>query len=103
MWDFGIGGIWIVTKTKVKVLGDGLDNDFHVAGFTLIGKTGPRLTYKKKIFLSGEIKSGYASLPSVLIKNSEPEIGDHNLLFFEYYVVAGINFRLANPSCKRSA
>jgi hypothetical protein len=93
-WNAGLGGIWIVTKTKVKVLGEGLDNDFHVAGYTLAGKTGPRFFYKNKFFLLAEIKGGYASLPSVLIKNAEPEIGDHNLLFLEYYIALGLNFKL---------
>ncbi len=93
-WNFGLGGIWIVTKTNVKVMGDGLDNDFHVAGFTMIGKTGPRIEWKNKLFLTSELKGGYASLPYVLIKNAEPEVGDHNLTFLEYFVALGINFRL---------
>jgi hypothetical protein len=38
------------------------------------------------------LKGGYATIPSVLIKNAAPEIGDHNLMFLEYYVVAGVNF-----------
>ena len=94
LWSFGIGGIWMVTKTDVKVLGDGLDNKFHISGYTLAGKTGPRIEYKNRYFLLGEIKGGYASLPSVLIKNSAPERGDHNLSYLEYYIAVGINFRI---------
>ena len=90
----GKSGIWVVIKTDVRVFGDGLDNDFHVAGYTLVGKTGPRLEFKNRIFLAGELKGGYASLPAVLIKNDAPEIGDHNLSFLEYYVALGVNFRL---------
>ena len=97
-WNSGIGGVWVVTKTDVRVMGDGLDNDFHVAGYTLTGKMGPRLQYKNKFFFLIETKGGYASLPSVLIKNSEPKIGDHTLSFIEYYFAAGINFRLKGKS-----
>lgn len=93
-WNFGIGGIWIVTKTNVRIFGEGLDNDFHIAGFTLVGKTGPRIEYKNRFFLLGEVKGGYASLPSVLIKNSAPELGDHNLSFLEYYIAGGVYFRI---------
>lgn len=100
LWNFGAGGIWVVTKTNVKVLGEGLDNDFHVAGYTLAGKTGPRIEFKKHLFILAETKGGYASLPSVLIKNSEPEIGDHNLSFLEFYVAVGINFRLKRKAKK---
>lgn len=89
-WNAGLGGIWVVAKTDVRVFGDGIDNDFHVAGFTLAGKTGPRLEWRKRFFLSAEAKSGYASLPAVLVKNDAPELGDHNLTYFEWYVVAGM-------------
>ena len=93
-WNVGIGGVWAVARTDVRVMGDGINNDFHVAGYALGLKTGPRIEYKKRIFLSGEVKGGYASLPSVLIKNEAPEIGDHNFYFLEYYVVLGVNFRM---------
>ena len=91
-WNVGMGGIWVVTKTRVKVFGDGLDNDFHVAGFAFAGKTGPRIEWNERFFLLAECKSGYASLPSVLIKNDSPELGDHNLSFLEYYIAVGVNF-----------
>lgn len=93
-WNSGAGGIWVVTRTDVRVMGDGINNDFHVAGFTLTGKMGPRIEFKDRVFLLGEARGGYASLPAVLIKNAEPEIGDHNLTFLEWYIAAGVNFRL---------
>lgn len=67
LWNFGFGGVWVVTKTNVKVLGEGLDNDFYLAGYTFTGKSGPRVEFKKHLFILGEVKGGYASLPSVLI------------------------------------
>ncbi len=91
-WNTGAGGIWIITKTDVRVFGQGLDNDFHVSGYAFVGKTGPRMEYNNRFYLGGELKGGYASLPSVLIANDAPEIGDHNLSFLEYYIVAGVNF-----------
>ena len=100
--NMGIGGVWIITKTNVKVFGEGLDNDFHIAGYGLAGKVGPRVEFKNRLFLLGEIKGGYASLPSVLIKNSEPEIGDHNLSFLEYYVALGVNFKIKRRKNKRA-
>jgi len=100
-WNAGFGGFWVVTKTKVKVLGDGLDNDFHVAGYSMAAKTGPRIEYKGRVFLQTELKGGYASLPSVLIKNDDPRIGDHNLTYLEWNVVAGVNLRLKRAKRNR--
>ncbi len=99
--NLGIGGIWIVTKTKVKVFNEGLDNDFHIAGYSLAGKVGPRLEYKNRFFLLCEMKGGYATLPSVLIKNDDPEIGDHNLSFLEYYIAVGVNFKIGKKKKKQ--
>ncbi len=91
-WNFGIGGIWVVTRTNVRVLEVGLDNDFHLSGYTFNGKMGPRIEFLNRFFFLGEVRGGYASLPSVLIRNSEPEIGDHNLSYLEYYFAVGVNF-----------
>ena len=30
-WNIGAGGVWVVTKTDVRVFGDGLDNKFHLS------------------------------------------------------------------------
>lgn len=97
-WNLGIGGMFIMVKTNVRVMGDGLDNKFHIAGLGIAGKTGPRVIYKNLFFLSGEIKGGYASMPSVLIKNSGPESADHKLYLLEYYIVFGIIFKLKRKS-----
>jgi hypothetical protein len=96
----GIGGVWMVTKTDVRVMDDGLDNDFHVAGYAMSFKIGPRTEFKNHLFIAAELKGGYATLPSVLIKNDAPEVGNHNLGFLEYYIVVGTNFRLKKTKTK---
>ncbi len=93
-WNIGFGGVWVVTRTDVRILGEGINNDFHVAGFALAAKTGPRFEFFKRFFLSPEFKSGYMTIPDVLIENAAPKYADHTLIFFERYVVAGVYFRL---------
>ncbi len=89
-WNTGAGGFWVITKTDVHVMGDGMDNDFHLSGYAIIAKTGPRVEYNRRFFLSGEIKAGYSSLPDINIKNSAPEKAGQEIIFYEYYVVAGL-------------
>ncbi len=91
-WYNGAGALWVVTRTDVRVFGDGLNNDFHVAGYSLSGKSGLRLSFLKRFFIQVETKVGYASLPSVLIKNDAPEIADHNLVFWEKMGALGCRF-----------
>jgi hypothetical protein len=91
---FGAGGIWVATRTDVRVFGDGLNNDFHVAGYSLAGKAGLRFFMFERLFLQFENKVGYMSLPSVLIKNDAPEIADHNIIFWEKFGAIGFAFNL---------
>lgn len=90
----GVGGIWMVTRTDVRVFGDGFNNDFHIAGFSMSAKAGPRIDLFKHFFVTAELKAGYVTLPWVLIKNSAPMHADHNFTFIQYYVAAGGYFRL---------
>lgn len=93
-WNSGIGGIWLITKTDVRVLEFGLDNDFHLAGYTLAGKTGPRIEYKHRFYMAAEVKGGYATLPDVLVANGAPQRGEHNISYAEYYIALGVNFNI---------
>ena len=96
-YNFGIGGVWIAPRSNVRILGEGLDNDFHIAGYAFALKTGPRLElFKNRFFLSGEIKGAYVSLPSVLIKNAAPDKADHTFMLLEYYITGGVYFKLKN-------
>jgi hypothetical protein len=93
-WNAGLGGVFLITKTDVRVFNDGLDNRFHLSGYAFAYKTGPRLEYKHKVFIAAEFKSGFVSLPDVLIKNDAPERAEHSVYFYEYYIVAGLNFKI---------
>jgi len=97
-WNIGLGGIWVVTKTDVNLMGDGIDNDFHVAGFSLAAKTGPRIDFFKRFFFSAEFKSAYMAIPDVLIENAAPKRADHTLIAFEWYGVVGTYFNIGNKA-----
>jgi hypothetical protein len=91
-WNFGLGGVFVITKTEIHVIGFGLDNDFHTAGFSLPVKTGPRIDIWKYFFVAFELKAGYAHLPWVLIRNNAVDLADHNFSYLEYYGVVGVSY-----------
>lgn len=91
-WNFGIGGLFVITKTEVHVVGFGLDNDFHTAGYCVPFKTGPRIDIWKYFFVAFEMKAGYMHLPKVLIQNNAVDLADHNFSFIEYYGVLGFSY-----------
>jgi hypothetical protein len=105
-WNFGVGGVWVITKTDLKVFDDGIDNRFHLSGYSVTAKTGPRLEFWHWAFIASEVKAGYMTLPDVLINNDQPKRANHNFGFLEFYIVAGvqvpINRIIAHNKAKHS-
>ncbi len=100
-WNFGIGGVFVVTKTDVKVIGIGTDNRFHLSGVCIPIKTGPRIDIWKYFFIAFEGKVGYMHLPWVIINNDAPDRADHNFSFIEYYGVLGFSYKFEKNNHKK--
>ena len=90
----GLGGVWVVPRTDARIFGYGLNNNFHLAGYSLAGKTGLRLYVLKRLFLMVETKAGYISLPNILLRNEQPERADQNIFFWEKMGAVGLDFNL---------
>lgn len=91
----GLGGIWVVPRTDAQVFGYGLNNHFHLAGYSLAGKAGLRLYVGKRLFLMAETKAGYITLPDILLRNEQPERASQNILFWEKMAAVGFNFNFS--------
>lgn len=87
----GVGASAVITKTKAKVLNSGIDNKFHLAGYSFNAKSGPRLEFKNRVFLLFEMQGGYVRLPSVLINGDAPERAHHAFGFVEGSLALGVN------------
>ena len=92
-WNFGLGGFVLLPKSDIQVATKGADNRYHVAGYAISGKTGPRIDYGR-FFLSSELKPGYATMPDILINNDAIDRASQNIAFLQYYIVLGYKFRL---------
>ena len=92
-WNFGFGGFVLLPKSDIQVATKGADNRYHIAGYAISGKTGPRIDYGR-FFLSSELKPGYATMPDILINNDAIDRASQNIAFLQYYIVLGYKFRL---------
>lgn len=92
-WNFGIGGLFVITKTEVHLMGFGLDNRFHLSGLCFAAKTGPRIDLWRYFFIAFEVKGGYMDLPWVPIMNEAPDRASHHFSFLEYYGVVGLSYK----------
>jgi hypothetical protein len=96
--NFGVGGIWVATHTDSRIFGNGINNDFHISGFSVQGKTGLLYEYGKYLFALFDIRGGMVSLPWVQLRNWEPFTAEHSFFFREYYGAVGLRFRFSRPS-----
>ena len=83
----------MVTKTRVFVFGEGMDNRFHLAGYSMAAKLGPRIDFFDRFYFLVEARAGYVTLPNVLINGDAPNRASHNFSLFEYYAAFGTYFR----------
>ena len=56
----------VIPKTFVKLWGEALDNEFHVAGFIISGEVGVRYKLSKLFYLTTQIRTGFADYIDVL-------------------------------------
>ncbi len=92
-WNSGLGGVWMATRTDSRVFGEGINNNFHVSGFSFHGHTGPRLDIGRHLFCLFEARGGFATLPWVQLRNWKPYSAEHNFFFLEYYGAVGVKWR----------
>jgi len=103
-WNFGTGGVFMVTRTQVHFLGVYYPNYFHLSGVTWTGYTGPRIDLWKCFFFAAEVKGGYVYLPWAPFEGNDGSGVVHHFLFGEYYIVGGLSFpvdKSAYPFIKR--
>jgi hypothetical protein len=91
-WNSGVGGLWVVPRSDVRVFSAGLNNRFHLAGYALSAKTGMEIHLKRRFFMRLQARVGYSILPDVLIANDEPQRIEHQLGFAEWFLVGGWRF-----------
>lgn len=101
-WNVGFGGMFVITKTDVKLVGLGRDNRFHLSGYSLPFKTGPRIDIWRYFFFAFEVKGGYMHLPNVILNNNNTDLANHNFGFVEYYGVFGVSCRFTKEANKIS-
>lgn len=90
----GLGLGMYIPKTLVEVMGERLDNRFHVAGWGLSSKAGFRTTFFTHFFYEMSAKTGYVWLPNVLTTELGSAEANHHFGWFQVYGAFGISIPL---------
>jgi hypothetical protein len=69
LFNTGIGGLWMATRTDSRIFEKGINNNFHVSGFTFHVKAGPRIELGKHLFFLFELRGDLVSLPWIQLRN----------------------------------
>jgi hypothetical protein len=93
-WNFGTGGVFVVTRTQIHFMGVWYPNSFHLSGVTWPAYTGPRIDLWKCFFFAAELKGGYVYLPWAPFIGSDQSGLSHHFTYMEYYIVGGLSFPL---------
>lgn len=95
LYAFAGGGTGIVVpRSDVRVVTQGLNNNWHISGYHLNGTAGLRLEFLRNGFLQFANRSGYVNLPNVLIQNDSDHRIDHHFFFTEWYGSIGMYFKV---------
>ena len=87
-----MGAGLMVPRTDSHVFGVGQNNRFHVAGYGLSATAGLEARFWKNIFFRAQLRSGWISMPDILLNNDAPERANQNIRFLEWYGVIGRYF-----------
>jgi hypothetical protein len=93
-WQTGAGGFLVIPKSEVHVFGYGLDNRYHIAGYSFSVKTGPEIRFLKHFFIRSQVRTGWMYLPDILVSNNDPARASQQFGYLEWFIVAGGYFNL---------
>ena len=100
-WQTAAAAGILIPKTEVHLFADnqhpdgyGIDNKYHVAGYSASLRVGPEFRFLKHFFLRPQLRSGWIILPDIYVNNEAPVRADQQFGFAQFNVTAGGYFRI---------
>lgn len=90
----GLGAGVIITKTRVYLFEEGIDNDFHLSGYSIAAHTGLRFQAWNHLFITSEGMAGYSWLPDIPLRNKSPMKAQQFIGYFQWYTALGYSFSI---------
>ena len=95
LWIFeGVHAGPVIPRTDVRLFGEGVNNDFHLAGYGVGAQTGFHLEFFRHGFLRVIGKAGWIDLPSVLTTGRADDRASQHFWFWQYAAMVGGQFKL---------
>ncbi len=85
-----VGAGVVIPKSDITLMGNQLDNKYHIAGYIVNGEMGSRFFITRNLFLEANVKAGFANYLNVL--TVEGGTARHNFFFAEVIGLLGYDF-----------
>lgn len=80
----------VIPRTDVRLFGEGINNNFHLAGYGAGLQLGVFALVADRIFLRANVRGGYIELPSVLTTGKSEDRAGQHFWFVQENVVLGV-------------
>ncbi len=95
-WQTSLGAGLLIPKTEAHLFADsqfpegyGIDNKYHVAGYSASFRVGPEFRFLRNFFVKAQVRGGWIILPDIYINNEAPVRADQQFGFMQFNVTAG--------------
>ena len=80
----------VIPRSDVRLFGEGINNEFHLAGYGAGAQLGMMAVLHDRIFLRAAAKGGYIELPDVLTTGTSEDRARQRFWFVQEYAVLGV-------------
>lgn len=87
----------VIPRTDVRLLGEGLNNRFHLAGYGLGAQLGLFALFHDRLFLRANARAGFINLPDVLTTGQGQDRARQHFWFVQENVVLGVLLGKSRP------
>lgn len=88
----------VIPRTDVRLFGEGINNNFHLAGYGAGAQVGLFALLLDRVFLRANVRAGYIELPSVLTTGKAEDRASQHFWFVQENVVLGVLIGREKPA-----
>jgi hypothetical protein len=90
----GVGTGILFPRTNVTLLGNKMNDEFHLAGYGMGAMAGLNITFWKVFFIQSEVKGGFINMPDIRTTEFKSDRAKQHFFFLESNILFGFSFRL---------
>lgn len=91
---YGIGTGVLYPRSRCVILGNEVNDQWHLSGYGISAKTGINIKLLKRFFIQSELKAGFINMPDIVIEAHSSDRAKQHFGFLQGNIVFGYRFKL---------